>query len=226
MGSLAALSQRPLSPERARLVEAVKRSRFTLRELSAHLGRNPSYLQQYLGKGSPRVLPESVRVQLAAVLRIPETDLRPVTQQPTPPPLPLAALGPLAEGAAISRPAGASPPPGHLTCITEDEAGRPDAAAGAYRLSALTADIPPHAIAVRLVRQHGLLQPRHILLCDTTAAPRLGDVAFIVAPGSTPAIGLLVGTSDDTYSLRHGGQDKTVPIAATVAWRVLAVQLT
>jgi len=54
---------------RRRLAELVETSRSDLKSLSLHLGRNPTYLQQYLSKGSPRQLAWEDRVELARILR-------------------------------------------------------------------------------------------------------------------------------------------------------------
>ena len=54
---------------RRRLAELVENSGSDLKSLSLHLGRNQTYLQQYLNKGSPRQLAWEDRVELARVLR-------------------------------------------------------------------------------------------------------------------------------------------------------------
>lgn len=46
------------------------------KEVSLLMGRNETYLQQFLTKGSPRELPERERVKLADILKIPEDELR------------------------------------------------------------------------------------------------------------------------------------------------------
>ncbi|MBU2340206.1 MAG: transcriptional regulator [Alphaproteobacteria bacterium] len=62
-------------PERARLLELARASRASLASLSAMLGRNPSYLQQFVRKGSPRRLEERDRQRLAEFFGVPETEL-------------------------------------------------------------------------------------------------------------------------------------------------------
>jgi phage repressor protein C with HTH and peptisase S24 domain len=62
-------------PERARLLELAQASRASLASLSAMLGRNPSYLQQFVRKGSPRRLEERDRQRLAEFFGVPETEL-------------------------------------------------------------------------------------------------------------------------------------------------------
>lgn len=71
-----------LSPERATLLALTKRgaSGHSLASLSRALGRNAAYLHQYVTRGSPRLLPESERYQLATLLGIDESALRPEDQ--------------------------------------------------------------------------------------------------------------------------------------------------
>lgn len=49
----------------------------SLKELSEGLGRNHAYLQQFITKGSPKVLPENVRLGLAAKLGVDPDNLLP-----------------------------------------------------------------------------------------------------------------------------------------------------
>ena len=62
-------------PERARLLELAQASRASLASLSAMLGRNPSYLQQFVRKGSPRRLEERDRQRLAEFFGVSEAEL-------------------------------------------------------------------------------------------------------------------------------------------------------
>ena len=52
------------------------KGRRNLRQLSRELGKNDAYLQQYIHRGSPRVLPEHTRYHLAAILGTDEHYLR------------------------------------------------------------------------------------------------------------------------------------------------------
>ncbi len=63
------------APERARLLELAQENRASLASLSAMLGRNPSYLQQFVRKGSPRRLEEQDRRRLAKFFGISEIEL-------------------------------------------------------------------------------------------------------------------------------------------------------
>ncbi|MEX0342002.1 MAG: helix-turn-helix transcriptional regulator [Erythrobacter sp.] len=64
-----------MTPERARLVELAEAGRTSLASLSAMLGRNPSYLQQFVRKGSPRKLEEADRRRLAEFFGVSEVEL-------------------------------------------------------------------------------------------------------------------------------------------------------
>ena len=60
---------------RARLMELVEAQGVSLAGLSALLGRNPSYLQQFVRKGSPRKLEENDRKALARFFGVDEREL-------------------------------------------------------------------------------------------------------------------------------------------------------
>lgn len=58
-----------LTPARKRLANAVSDTEeWDLKSLSLEVGRNHAYLQQYITRGTPRVLPEDVRAKLAGLL--------------------------------------------------------------------------------------------------------------------------------------------------------------
>lgn len=65
----------PAGP-RARLLELAQARGVSLAGLSELLGRNPSYLQQFIRKGSPRKLEEEDRATLARFLGVAEEELR------------------------------------------------------------------------------------------------------------------------------------------------------
>lgn len=60
---------------RQRIQTLADESGRSLAYLSGVIGRNASYLQQYLKRGSPRVLPEMDRRLLAAYFDVDETEL-------------------------------------------------------------------------------------------------------------------------------------------------------
>ncbi len=62
-------------PVRDRIVKLALHRGLTLKELSLKIGRNHAYLQQFVRRGSPRTLPEPIRLELAQILGVPESDL-------------------------------------------------------------------------------------------------------------------------------------------------------
>ena len=64
-----------MTADRAKLVELAEAGRTSLASLSAMLGRNPSYLQQFVRKGSPRKLEEADRRRLAEFFGVSEVAL-------------------------------------------------------------------------------------------------------------------------------------------------------
>ena len=62
------------NPRLALKRRAVERG-FSLAALSARIGRNAAYLQQYVERGTPRRLPEDDRRHLAIVLNVDEREL-------------------------------------------------------------------------------------------------------------------------------------------------------
>ena len=60
---------------RARLVALADANGDSLAGLSRMIGRNPAYLQQFVGRGSPRQLPEAERRRLADYLGVAEVEL-------------------------------------------------------------------------------------------------------------------------------------------------------
>lgn len=61
--------------ERAKLLELAQNNGASLASLSGMIGRNPSYLQQFVRKGSPRKLEEEDRRRLAEFFGVDETEL-------------------------------------------------------------------------------------------------------------------------------------------------------
>lgn len=69
-------SAQSLAGPRARLLALSQERGVSLASLSELLGRNPTYLQQFIRKGSPRKLEEQDRATLARFLGVTEAELR------------------------------------------------------------------------------------------------------------------------------------------------------
>ncbi|QWC56029.1 transcriptional regulator [Erythrobacter sp. 3-20A1M] len=65
----------PSSEPRERLLALAQEKRASLAALSEMIGRNPSYLQQFVRKGSPRKLEEGDRRRLAEFFGVAESEL-------------------------------------------------------------------------------------------------------------------------------------------------------
>ena len=71
----------PLDGPRGRLLALAQERGVSLAGLSDLIGRNPTYLQQFIRKGSPRRLEEDDRRKLAAFFGIAEEELRDVQEK-------------------------------------------------------------------------------------------------------------------------------------------------
>src|SRR5579883_319606 len=58
------------------IVKTLKEKGISLNDASLRIGRNPTYLQQYVKYGRPDRLPEDVRDSLAPILEVSADDLR------------------------------------------------------------------------------------------------------------------------------------------------------
>lgn len=210
MGSLKSVAQRPMDEPRARLVQAVEQQRYGLKDLSMQLGKNPAYLQQYIVKGSPRVLPEEIRHRLATVLGVPEDALKPrdsttvrpadLQEKPEPASAWIRRVPTIREGAAAGQPM------------------LPDTPTDILR------DISPSARAVVLTQPHGTLQPRTMIFADPGDSPKLGDLAVIIHNGKLAGVGLLIGIGDEITWSEGAAPLKLRSDANAQAWRVLAIK--
>lgn len=61
---------------REKISGLIKEKGLEMKELSLQVGRNHSYIQQYITRKSPNELPEKIRFKLAQLLDIPEQELR------------------------------------------------------------------------------------------------------------------------------------------------------
>jgi phage repressor protein C with HTH and peptisase S24 domain len=65
-----------LDPVRARVLKLIENRGTDLKHASLAIGRNAAYLHQFIFRGTPKVLPEDVREQLAKHLDVDEAKLR------------------------------------------------------------------------------------------------------------------------------------------------------
>ena len=63
-------------PVRNLIIDKAEQIGETLKSLSEKLGKNHAYLQQFVQRGTPRVLPEEIRIHLAELLGVDQRSLR------------------------------------------------------------------------------------------------------------------------------------------------------
>lgn len=68
-----------LDPTRLKIMRLIQASETDLKNASRSIGKNDAYLHQYLYRGTPKVLPEDAREELAALLGVAPDELRPDT---------------------------------------------------------------------------------------------------------------------------------------------------
>lgn len=201
MGTLARIAAKPLDPTRTRIIERARALRLGLKELSLKLGRNPSYLQQFVARGSPRRLPEEVRHALAALLGLPERELQ--AEAPAGPPR-------------------AAPPPPRRPPLYRE--GEDRIALGTPGLRLLDGPVERGTVAVMLAEARGLLQPRHVVLCEPGEPCRPGDVVLVVEAGRVLGLGLLRTASRDMLGWEEAGAPRQAARPAATAWRIVAIR--
>jgi len=62
---------------REKIKKLIKKRNYNLRNLSRNINKNDAYLQQYLYRGTPKVLPEEYRLMLAKILDVNVNELIP-----------------------------------------------------------------------------------------------------------------------------------------------------
>ena len=62
---------------REKIKKLIKKKNYNLRDLSRNIKKNDAYLQQYLYRGTPKILPEEYRYKLAEILNVNVNELIP-----------------------------------------------------------------------------------------------------------------------------------------------------
>ena len=62
---------------REKIKKLIKKKNYNLRDLSRNIKKNDAYLQQYLYRGTPKILPEEYRLLLAEILEVNANELMP-----------------------------------------------------------------------------------------------------------------------------------------------------
>lgn len=148
-----------LNQIRRRVYDRTRELSLPLEVVSRDIGRNVSYLHQYVTKGSPVRLPEDVRALLAARLGIPEEELRIDS------PLPSGLSQQRKDAEATTAP------------LYSD---RGQVAPGAMRGTTQRPAVPGAPIGFWISTPRGRLQPGDIAFAVEGAPVRAGDIAALI----------------------------------------------
>jgi hypothetical protein len=185
-------------PVRVVIRERAREARLTMADLSRHIGRNETYMHQFMHRGSPKVLPEEVRGALAEILQLPEVDLRHGGRRSALPPI------------GILRPAGPYPSGSAqevrsttLVPVFGDTDEVDPAAASQWT------DRPPvllsvtDAFAIWISSAKGRMRPGDMVFVRTSQPPRIGDDVVALKGKTIVAIGDLVELDANKVSVQE-----------------------
>jgi hypothetical protein len=96
----------------------------------------------------------------------------------------------------------------------------------ARRLAAeAIAPAEPGMVAVMLAEPRGLLQPRHLLLCDPGQPARAGDVVLVLEAGAILGLGVMQAAPRERIDWIEEGAARSAGRDRAQAWRVVAARL-
>lgn len=172
---------------------------YDMKRLSLALGLNPAYFHQYLKKGKPRVLPETVREPLARLLNVREADLRPPRTERT---------DRLGGGPANRPPAPPAqvphgPAPDLPVFRDTDELDQQEAAQW-IRLLLPGPTASPVGFGLWITADRGRLRPGDLAFVSRQP-PRVGDLVVVVADRRVAGIGELRAIDTGAAMVDEGG---------------------
>ena len=197
-----------LDPIRQLLRDRAREARLSLVDLSRHLGKNATYMHQYMKRKHPAVLPEDVRHSLAALLELPEASLKPPSPGRPSPVTPMAppVLRPLSS---LAQPREMAP--GRDVPIFADTAEIDIGLAQewAYRPPALIT--ARSAFALWISGARGRLRPGDLAFVRPTQPPRLGDAVVALKDKAVVALGDLVSLDGKDAKIQES-EEKVVKV--------------
>lgn len=175
--------------------------------LSHACGRNAAYINQFIGRGKPRVLPEDVVQVLARELGVEAWKLRTGGYQGMPDPDPEAP--PL-------RPAAVLPPvEGPIRLSVAPPVSVPLYKMGSQLDAQPVAMMPPvqsqgrsrQAFTVSMTADLGIIRRGNLVFCDGAVAVAPGDTVMVVDHNRLAGMGELVATDGDKVTVRNFSYD-------------------
>jgi hypothetical protein len=192
-----------LDPIRILIRERAREVRLTMAELSRHMGRNPTYLHQYIRRRHPAVLPEDARGSLARLLGLPEDALRSPGRNRG------AATGLTAPPLHGLRNIPSSPPRRDVPVFADSQSVDPVAAIEwTERPPILQAAAGSFALWISSAR--GRLRPGDLAFVRGTQPPRVGDAVVALKGKEVVAIGDLVSLEPENATVEEAAETRLV----------------
>lgn len=207
MSAAATGRPRELDPVRRLILEKSQALRLTLADLSRHIRKNESYIHQFMWRGSPKKLPEDVRVALADILEVSEDALRVPSAMAGIPPTFLPGHGAPPQGPAAYVPVrDTMPTPRDIPVFADDDVIDPRRAQEwTYRTpSLITAS---GAFALWISRARGRMRAGDLVFVRPHQPARVGDTVVMLSTEErrVVAIGDLLEMDATHVKIRDGG---------------------
>ena len=209
----------PPCPARALILSRVKALQTNLANVSAKLGKNPTYIQQFIWRESPRALPKDVRYALADILKVSPQDLdvdaeeervsrpaRSTTLVPSAPQGSYAAetsIAPAATGLRTWGSAGNIPQYSDVDDIEPPNGGTWENVPTALSLGGV-------AFALWITQPRGRLRVEMVLV-RAGQPPRVGDMVVVLRNKQVAAIGELCDLTRDEAHVSRSDMHSDVP---------------
>ena len=201
---------------RQMILSRSRERRLSLADMSRGVGKNHSYMHQFLYRRTPQELPEAVRRKLAGMLDLPESQLRPAHSDDAPG---IAApsvmtVVPARAPVALSTTPPNSPHGREVPVFMDtDEIIPAKATEWAIRPGPLAASVDG-ALGIYVSRSRGRLRPGDLVFMRPRQPPRVGDAVVAIRGQTVEAIGDLIELSEESASIRDGaGEPKLVSLA-------------
>lgn len=206
-----------LDDVRRTLVKRAGLKEVSLSDISRSVGKNVSYIHQFVWKGAPKTLPVSIRVEVARILDLPEDALR-FPGEPT-----LAELTQAAKPAALAR--SAVVPPHEVPVFRDDDLIDP-AKAEEWTSPLQSAASGGAYIALWITAHRGRLQAGDLAYVRLSQPPRVGDTALALSDRRVAGLGTLVSADERLVVIRDtGGVDRELATSDLQLSKVVELRL-
>lgn len=191
-------SDTELDAVRRRIVERISTLNLTLAGVSRLMGRNVTYLHQFVYRGTPRKLPEDDRARLALLLDLPEWKLRPEGKP---------VITETKSDARDFPPLNTASAPQGVPVYTERDTIDAAQVIEWIPHPSLLGSTGP-VFALWIARDHGSrLRAGELAFVNMTQPPRPGDMVVVLQAKRIVCIGELVAIDHSSVSVNDGSLD-------------------